>query len=77
VISATEPLWRRATRCRRLGTNRTVRAIATLVLILRKAGEDVSFVEVRNWPRALQGDAYLWAIDKLSGTKNVRPPWTR
>ena len=49
----------------------------TIALTRGKAGEDVSMVEVRNWTRALQGEAYLWAIDKLCGGPVGRQPWLR
>ena len=74
-MNTAEVLWRRAFRAKRLGINRTRASALALGSILRRAGQTVSIHEIRAWPRALQGRAYLWAVDRLDGVENVPPPW--
>jgi hypothetical protein len=81
------PLWTRALqdrereRRRRLRTrvaqiNRGARARMALVTALRQVGVDVDLVTVHTWPRSLQGEAYLWAISRLTGLRfaEAEPP---
>jgi len=59
-------------------TNRAANSRLALVEILRKAKVEVSLVTVRNWSRARQGQAYLWAYARLLGREDVpRPEWMR
>jgi hypothetical protein len=50
------------------------RAIGVLHDLLFRAGYDVGFTTLYAWPRAWQGDAYLWAVRFLGGEENVPPP---
>jgi hypothetical protein len=79
------PLWsrvlegrrrerRNTLRLRLCAANRSARSRLALVNLLRQCHVDVDLVTVHTWPRRLQGEAYLWAIDTLAGEKHL-PPW--
>jgi len=79
IPGSTEPLWRRALRRRhslRLhGTNRGGRSRLALQDIIGRAGLVIDLVRIRTWSRALQGEAYLWALDMVNGAPRRTPPW--
>jgi hypothetical protein len=80
-ISISEPLWRRALRIRlqQEHEQKNIGARARLVLfeMIRKTGFYVSLPIIHQWPRALQGEAYLWAYEYLNGRTDISPPWER
>lgn len=82
-------LWREAFRSKRLGPaarnsrqprkgfepSRSAHARLALFRILERCHAGVSLVEIRNWPRHVQGNAYVWAVDYLAGHENLPKPW--
>jgi hypothetical protein len=70
-------LWQRATvRRAREAAPRNYGARARLVLwrLLADAGHPTSLVTIATWPRAWQGDAYLWAYAFVNGREDMPPP---
>lgn len=76
-VDAPEPLWRRAIleRGRDQFGERNCGTLARVALkdILARAGEDVSLVTIHTWTRKMQGDAYLWALDRVNGGEAYVP----
>jgi hypothetical protein len=76
--SPAEPLWRRALLAREMvrmrEENRGADARRVLHRMLRNAGQPVSLVAIRNWSRAAQGHAYLWAFAWSLGQENLPVP---
>lgn len=77
---APEPLYLRALRARRaktLSVNRCASSRLALSLVLARAGADVGVVSLRSWTRSQQGDAYLWAWQRIGGSAEPPPPFVR
>lgn len=77
-MSAVDPLWRRALiereRERLADSNRGAASRLALKQRLFEAGRDVPLATIHRWTRAMQGEAYLWAVAFAFGREDLPAP---
>ena len=62
---------------RRGRMNRTTAALLALKARLRKLGEFVDLVTMRNWSPVVFRESHAWALARVAGSEAGRAPWRR